>query len=894
MNLKADNTKIHPISDESLSLFQEIVSAQKWWREFLNTTSGMTQTQNLDFFQSIRDLSLNEEVDIQTFPVEDAQFPDMRKAAETFAAEWQKISFFSHYILAKLRVEEERYKEARKILNHWIKDNNDPDRETYFQRLLEDGEYEQACAITEDWLKIDSRDKEARQVLRETYLRPAKQLLEGGEYEQARALLEDWLKIDSRDKEARQVLRETYLRPAKQLLEGGEYEQARALLEDWLKIDSKDEEAGQLRRTSYLSLAKDKMKARNFEVAWQVIQSWLEQNHYDTQARIFFLNQVIENNFYESMRPLLKVWFSEARNISSLENVFLFPARELLKRSLYRPSRDERINYWYKFALDALEVGRSSSAATEMEYQLFSFLLNSALKDKDTLPELFNQSEASALYLHAGRGVQKYLSQKSEAKSLLRRASLEPAIAILMQEDISNKQYLHIRNLLDDWLKIARDDEEARQVLRETYLRPAKQLLEGGEYEQARTVMEDWLKIARDDEEARQVLRETYLRPAKQLLEGGEYEQARTVMEDWLKIARDDEEARQVLRETYLRPAKQLLEGGEYEQARTVMEDWLKIARDDEEARQVLRETYLRPAKQLLEGGEYEKSRALMENWLKIDSRDKEARQVLRETYLRPAKQLLEGGEYEQARTVMEDWLKIARDDEEARQVLRETYLRPAKQLLESGEYEKSRALMENWLKIDSRDEEARQVRYLSLPKLELIPSALDFGTMEQGLKDSDTIEVKHPFGNSVDYDTETRNIKGRGANWLQIHSSDSGYRHEIKANRPGYLTIDIDIPVSEISLGIHVMHVKIIPDDRDMQASYLEVSVNIIFPRTRWLLETIGWGLGVGLPFLISYFLYVQGDEENASQILGKALAVYGLIFFFIWLFLTPHDDWD
>jgi len=253
---------------------------------------------------------------------------------------------------------------------------------------------------------------------------------------------------------------------------------------------------------------------------------------------------------------------------------------------------------------------------------------------------------------------------------------------------------------------------EARDLLAESYYRPALAALEAGQWEAARQGFAEVLKIDPAYRNAAALEREAHLRPARAALEAGRYDDARPPLEAWLKAHKDDADARDLLAESYYRPALAALEAGQWEAARKGFAEALKINPAYRDAAALEKETYyVRPVRAALDAGRYTEARERLEAWLETHNSDDTARELLAEAHYRLALTAMETGQWGAARRSLAKVLEIYpahRDAVKIERLIR--CILPTRISLEASRYAEARDRLETWVAEHQDDVEAREL----------------------------------------------------------------------------------------------------------------------------------------------------------------------------------------
>jgi len=163
--------------------------------------------------------------------------------------------------------------------------------------------------------------------------------------------------------------------------------------------------------------------------------------------------------------------------------------------------------------------------------------------------------------------------------------------------------------------------------LRAALLTLAQAHLEAGRWEDARRAAQPLLEDARAPlyADARDLLAESYYRPALAALEAEEWETARKGFAEVLKINPAYRDAAALEREAYLRPARAALEAKRYDDARPPLEAWLKAHKDDAEARDLLAESHYRPALAAIQAQQWEQAGEALRALWQVNARYRDA-----------------------------------------------------------------------------------------------------------------------------------------------------------------------------------------------------------------------------------------------------------------------------
>jgi tetratricopeptide (TPR) repeat protein len=176
--------------------------------------------------------------------------------------------------------------------------------------------------------------------------------------------------------------------------------------------------------------------------------------------------------------------------------------------------------------------------------------------------------------------------------------------------------------------------------------------LEAGRWEEARRVLQPLLEDTRAPlyAEARDLLAESYYRPALAALEAGQWEAARQGFAEVLKINPAYRDAAALEREAHLRPARAALEAGRYDEARPPTGGLAQSPQRRRRSPRPAGRKSLPPGAGRAGGGQWEAARQGFAEVLKINPAYRDAAALEREAHLRPARAALEANHYAEVR----------------------------------------------------------------------------------------------------------------------------------------------------------------------------------------------------------------------------------------------------
>ena len=254
--------------------------------------------------------------------------------------------------------------------------------------------------------------------------------------------------------------------------------------------------------------------------------------------------------------------------------------------------------------------------------------------------------------------------------------------------------------------------QDTRDLLREAYYRPGSAALENGQWQTARreflgllVLIEDWdgVVIAQANyQDAQDLLREAYYRPAMAAFDMQDWQRAREELFDLFDLIADIEQveskdaqykdAQEVLRRSYYVPGKMALEAQNWSVAREHFEPLVSaIDPDFEDARDLLVAAYRQPGEQALLNHDWGLARQSFDAILTLDSEDAEAATSLFTAYYEPGRQAFDEQDWGTARWHLGALAYRNMATPEVNVMLRETYIKPVETLIASGDMQAAR-----------------------------------------------------------------------------------------------------------------------------------------------------------------------------------------------------------